>query len=80
MGSCIDDDMRRNPPDGLGQPAEVTDVATKIGAVAVQRYHITQRRQAAAQLPAQLSLRAQQEYLLHRHVQTWPYCWDVHSR
>jgi hypothetical protein len=60
VGCSIDDDIGAQGAHGVGQSLRPTQVATRL-AVAIKRGQLTQRRQAALQFPAHLTVLAEQE-------------------
>ena len=83
VGGRIDDDVGANRAHGLGQRVqlrEITTEATRIGGtVQAHDNQLTQRSQAALQLPADLAIGAQQQNF-HATAAALPYCVCTQSR
>jgi hypothetical protein len=67
VGRRIDDNVRRNAAHCIRKLRQIGEIATKTGLVAMpQRDDLSQRRQAALQLPAHLAIPAEQKDLHQR--------------
>ncbi|MCY1381350.1 hypothetical protein D9M69_692460 [compost metagenome] len=81
MRGGIDDDVGAHRQHRGGQLLGAAEVGVEVGAVEIQRDHFAEWREAALQLPADLSTFAEQQQL---HAEAFAgaasYCFSTHSR